>query len=216
MILVKYPTRSRPDKFKINLERYINISSLNLCFIISMDADDSSMNNEAIKTYLNSKNSDRIKIEYFYGESKGKINAINRDITAEEWDILIATADDMEPYPNWDQIIVDDFKGAYFRALNYNTDPRVEDFKTLITLPVIGRQLYDHFGYIYHPAYRSEFCDNEQTAVFERMGVLIHIDKRVIIHKWHENQDSLMRRNIIDGYSDRAVFEQRKNAGFPK
>lgn len=214
-MIIKYPTRSRPEKFKKNLERYISTSSTQLTFIISMDLDDGSMNNNDIKSFLQSKNSERIILTYSYGESKGKIDAINRGIPKDGWSILVATADDMEPSQDWDLEIIKDFNGDFFKAINYNTDPRVADFKTLITLPIIGKKLYDHFGYIYHPAYKSELCDNEQTAVFERMNILTHIDKKIIEHKWHENQDELMRNNIIKGYTDRSTFEQRKTAGFP-
>jgi hypothetical protein len=218
-MIVKYPTRSRPEKFKENLERYIGASTSEIIFIINMDIDDASMNNQKMTEFLESKNSDRVKIRHFFGQSMGKINAINRNTPQESWDILVATADDMIPSASWDETIIRDFEGDFFKALNYNTDPRLKeqgkDFRTLITLPVIGRKLYDHFGYIYHPDYRSEFCDNEQTLVFEKMGVLKHIDKRPITHKWAENQDDLMRKNIQDGFSDRAVFEKRKAAGFP-
>lgn len=177
------------------------------------------MNNQEIKDFLASKNSERINLQYFLGPSKGKINAINRNIPSQDWNILIATADDMVPFPSWDKMITADFGTDLFRALNYNTDPRLEeqgrDFKSLVTLPIIGKKLYDHFGYIYHPSYKSEYCDIEQTFVFDRMNILTHIDKRPIVHKWHENQDDLMRKNITEGYSDRIVYEQRKTLGFP-
>ena len=105
-------------------------------------------------------------------------------------------------------------------SMNFNNDPRLEakgreGFKTLITLPVIGRKLYDRFGYIYHPAYKSEWCDNEQTEVFEELGVLRHIDRRPIVHRWAENQDALMQRNMQIGASvDREVYQHRKTINF--
>jgi hypothetical protein len=219
-LLIKYPTRSRPQKFINNIERYIETSSSKIRFVISMDTDDATMNNPEMIEYLKSKNSDRISLEFFFGPSNGKIAAINRDIPTDDWDILIATADDMEPFPFWDKIITEDFKGDFSKALNYNTDPRLEeqgkDFSSLITLSIIGRKLYDNFGYIYHPDYVAEYCDNEQTIVLEKMGVLQHINKRPVIHKWGENQDRLMSENIRKGYQDKGVFERRMSMGFPK
>ena len=192
------------------------MSSSHLKFVISMDFDDLTMNNQSMTDYLGSKNSERIELVYFFGQSNGKIDAINRDIPLEGWDIIVATADDMEPFQDWDKTMIENFKENFFKAINYNTDPRVKDFKTLITLPVIGKDLYKHFGYIYHKSYRSEFADNEQTMEFEKMGILEHVDRQPIIHKWHENQDALMGKNIYEGSFDRAVFERRKSEGFPR
>ena len=130
----------------------------------------------------------------------------------------------MEPVEDgWDDIIVQDMMREFpnqYGALNYNNDPRLEEkgaegYKTLITLPVIGRKLYDKFGYIYHPDYKSEWCDNEQTEVFESLGVLRHINRRPIIHKWAENQDALMHRNMQVGWNhDRQTYARRKAANF--
>jgi hypothetical protein len=225
-ILVKYPTRQRMAKFANNLANYLDKSSgkHDLIFVISMDTDDSSMNSPVVCEALDACQDDGVNIQYYYGESKGKIDAINRDIPMNGWDILIATADDMEPVEDgWDDIIVQDMLREFpdlDGALNYNTDPRLEDkgsdgYKTLITLPVIGRKLYDRFGYVYHPDYKSEWCDNEQTEVFETLGVLRHINRRPIVHKWAENQDALMRRNMQIGWNmDRQTYAQRKAGGF--
>ena len=225
-LLLKYPTRQRPSKFMANLNSYLEKLSgkHQLTLVVSMDTDDILCNNGAIQRFLDIKRSDTVNVIYSYGESKGKIAAINRDIPNTPWDILVATADDMEPVSDgWDDIIVQDMMREFSDlngALNYNNDPRLEEkgkegFKTLITLPVIGRKLYDRFGYIYHPAYKSEWCDNEQTEVFEKLGALRHIDRRPIVHKWDENQDALMQRNMQIGITvDRDTYTKRKGLGF--
>jgi hypothetical protein len=69
---------------------------------------------------------------------------------------------------------------------------------------------------VYHPDYKSEWFDNEQTEVFESLGVLKHIKRRPIIHKWFENQDSLMARNMQIGSNyDKQMYMNRKSSGFP-
>ena len=216
-ILVKYPTRSRPHKFLKNLDEYIKTSTSNLTFIISMDSDDITMNNPEMINKIESKKSERINILYFFGYPNGKINAINRDIPSEGWDILVATADDMIPYQDWDKVVIADFSdNDLFKAINYNTDPRLGVPENLITLPVMGKKLYDYFGYIYHKDYRSEFCDGEQTLVFKRLGVLTYKNQRPILHDWFGNQDALMGKNIREGNMDRAVYDRREKEGFPK
>jgi hypothetical protein len=226
-IILKYPTRHRPMKFMENLNAYLKkISGKHkITVVITMDIDDSSMNNNPMRYYMNNKNTgEDISVTFSYGNSEGKIAAINRMVPTTDWDIILSTADDMVPVEDgWDNIIVQDMIREFpdlNGALNYNNDPRLEakgaeGFKTLITLPVIGRKLYDRFGYIYHPAYKSEWCDNEQTEVFEKLGVLRHIDRRPIVHKWAENQDALMQRNMQIGASvDCRTFEQRKAMNF--
>lgn len=225
-LLLKYPTRNRPLKFMNNLNAYLNKASgkHSLTVVVTMDSDDSTMNNNPMRYYLTGKIKEAVNVAFSYGQSKGKIAAINRDVPSSDWDIVVSTADDMEPMEDgWDDIIASDMS-LHFPdlngALNYNNDPRLEEkgpegYRTLITLPVIGRKLYDRFGYIYHPSYRSEWCDNEQTQVFEALGVLKHIDRRPIVHKWSENQDDLMRKNMHEGITyDRSVYEQRKAKNF--
>ena len=225
-IILKYPTRHRPIKFMNNLDAYIAKASgkHKITVVVTMDIDDSSMNNNPLRYYMTNKIKGNIDVTFSYGNSEGKIAAINRGVPTTDWDIIISTADDMEPVEQgWDDIIVQDMLREFPNldgALNYNNDPRLESkgsegFKTLITLPVIGRKLYDRFGYIYHPAYKSEWCDNEQTEVFEKLGVLRHIDRRPIVHKWAENQDALMQRNMQIGHSiDRDTYAKRKALGF--
>lgn len=225
-IILKYPTRHRPIKFMNNLNAYLDKASgkHKITVVVTMDIDDSSMNNNPMRYYMTNKIKDDVNIVFSYGNSEGKIAAINREVPTTDWDIIMSTADDMEPVEQgWDDIIVQDMMREFPNlngALNYNNDPRLEakgaeGYKTLITLPVIGRKLYDRFGYIYHPAYKSEWCDNEQTEVFDKLGVLRHIDRRPIVHKWAENQDALMQRNMQIGYSvDRETYNTRKQAQF--
>jgi hypothetical protein len=225
-IILKYPTRHRPIKFMNNLNAYLDKASgkHKITVVITMDIDDSSMNNNPLRYYMTNKIKNGFDVAFSYGNSEGKIAAINRGVPTTDWDIIISTADDMEPVvQGWDDIIVQDMMREFpdlDGALNYNNDPRLEakgaeGFKTLITLPVIGRKLYDRFGYIYHPSYKSEWCDNEQTEVFEKLGVLRHINSRPIIHKWAENQDALMQRNMQIGVSvDRDNYAKRKALGF--
>jgi hypothetical protein len=225
-ILVKYPTRQRQLKFFNNLINYIDMASgkHDLLIVVTMDADDVDMNNDSCRDAFSRLVEDGVEITYHYGPSTGKIAAINRDIPTSNWDIIVSTADDMEPVEDgWDDIIVQDMVREFPNfdgALNYNNDPRLDGkgsngFHTLITLPVIGRKLYDRFGYIYHPDYKSEWCDNEQTEMFESLGVLRHINRRPIVHKWAENQDALMRRNMQIGWSvDRQTYDDRKKNGF--
>ena len=75
-ILFHYPTRNRRDWFKETLATYYDMMSpeCDFEFVITLDNDDSSMNDNAVREYLNSiKN-----LSYVYGDSKTKIEAAIR------------------------------------------------------------------------------------------------------------------------------------------
>ena len=225
-LLLNWATRQRPGKFMKNLDAYLTMASgkHRITLVVSMDKDDLLCNNQHFRKFLDNKKSETVEVIYSYGESLGKIAAINRDIPATPWDILISTADDMEPAEQgWDDIIVRDMIREFpdmEGCLNYNNDPRLvekdpQGYKEMITLPIIGRKLYDQFGYVYHPAYKSECCDSEQTYVFTQMKVLRHINSRPITHKWQENQDELMHKNTEIGQSvDKKIYYSRKSNNF--
>ena len=215
-LLINYPSRSRPFKFMSIIRSYTEKSSKlhDLRFLIKTDKDDISMNNPRIKAFL-----DSMKISYtlhVMSDCKGKIDAINRYVSDHQFDAVVCIADDIDAIePNWDDIIYRDFHGDYDRCLNYNTDPRLKDFKSLLVMPIVGKPLYDKFGYIYHPDYISEWCDNEQTEVYESMGKILHKDQKVFNHDWWGNQDDLMDRNKNIGFNvDRLTFQKRKANGF--
>ena len=114
-IVVKFPTRSRPEKFKQVLQKYIDFLSgkHELRFVITMDEDDKTMNNPEIKEWLDSLDVD---LKYNYGQSKTKIEACNADLEGEKGDILVLVSDDMTPcLEGWDDIIAEGFNQMFPR-----------------------------------------------------------------------------------------------------
>ncbi len=86
-----------------------------------------------------------------------------------------------------------------------------------MTLPLLGFPLYRKFGYVYHPDYRSVYCDNEQTMVCAMLGKLAVVSQCIIRHEWTgEHFDVLHARNeAVELYDrDRAVLARRHAAGF--
>lgn len=221
-ILINYPSRSRPHLFMSTIKNHIEKLSgkHDVIFLIKIDQEDISMNNQRILKYIDSLNSDKVKLfVHVLPDCKGKIDSINRYVSDYDWDLLFCTADDMTILEqNYDDIIANEISVNDSICLNYNCDDRLNDFKSLIIFPIITRKLYDKFGYLYNPEYISEWCDNEMTEVYSQLGYLKHIDKRIIHHKWRErNDDTLMSRNIERGLRDKDVFAKRKitNFGLP-
>lgn len=207
-ILFKYPTRGRPEQFKQTFEKYLSMLSgkYNCFFVITMDEDDGTMNNPAMREYLRVKQN----IRFYYGRHKSKIEAVNADVDG-EFDILVLVSDDMIPQERcFDDIIVRDME-KYFPdldgALHYNDGIRTD----LISQSIMGKKLYDRFGYIYNPEYHSLWCDNEFTDVVREWGKYQFIDRIIIRHEWKKHgTDETYDKSDAMFQRDKTVYEKRK------
>jgi len=184
-------------------------------FIVSMNQDDATMNNEVMQEFLNKFDN----LAYFYGTHSSKIVACNADIVTDDWDIVILVSDDMIPVvKDFDKIITGLMEDRFpdtNGALHFNDGCCGKD--QTITFSILGYALYKHLGYIYHPDYKSFYCDNEFTDVVRALKVH-HYDPRVIVeHKWGGwgDPDQLYRLNHRKGVGDQATYERRKKEGFP-
>jgi len=222
-ILIKFPTRSRPEKFKSVLSKYADYLSgkHDVRFVITMDEDDGSMNTAEMRAFLDDM-AKLVSLVYHYGNSKTKVEAVNADMEGEAADILLLASDDMVPeVKGYDDIIVTDMV-RYFPdfngALNYHDGYRKEHKQSLMTLAVLGWPLYKEWGYIYYPEYESLYADEEQTEVCRRTGRLVDLPQCIIRHQWPDesDHDDLMKRNANDVMyaKDGAVFKYRKKRRF--
>jgi len=220
-LVIKFPTRNRPEKFKSVFTRYMTFLSgrHDVRFVVSMDADDATMNNDAMREWFETQKKS-VDIKYCYGHSKSKIQACNADMEGEYGDILLLASDDMVPVQmSYDDVIVKCFEQAFpdFDGAIKFWDGLRDINDSLMTLTVMGFPLYKQFGYIYNPEYTSLYCDNEQTQVCAALGKLAKCDLCIIKHEWTpEPFDALHARNENkDMYSiDQRVYEARLARGF--
>lgn len=225
-ILFKYASRSRNQKFFSGLDNILkNLSDLeNFCILVSLDIDDITMNNpptiqrltDYVKTYPE-------KIIVKFGNSKSKIDAINRDVNEikekYDFDILINFSDDMEFIQHsFDDVIRDKFFVHYGDTDGniYFNDGFVGD--RISTMSIIGRKYYDKFNYIYHPSYHSLWCDNEYTEVAKRNQKIIYFGERIFSHNHPANVGGFIDEQLVKTESfselDRQNYEQRFNNNF--
>lgn len=81
-------------------------------------------------------------------------------------DILVVLDDDWEPPHGWDELIASRMcNGA--DILHVGDKHRKDD---LICHPIVSRRFYDAIGYIWHPAFKSVYCDNWFTAMAKAWG----------------------------------------------
>jgi hypothetical protein len=213
-ILCQYPTRGRPELFLTTLKKYKDTAknNKNITYHVVIDKDDTSMKN--IKNY-NITNG----VLFIMTESKTKIEAINKVPDIVNWDILLLVSDDMIPQVNgWDNIIREDMQKYYpdlDGVLWYNDGYAG---RRLNTLACMGRKYYERFGYIYHPAYKSLYADNEFMEVANNLKKQTYIDSVIIKHEHPANTGKPYdeRYRITESFysEDKAMYEKRKQAGF--
>jgi hypothetical protein len=232
-LLIQFPTYGRGEKFLNALAKFVRKASKEnlLFFNINCDLSDLTMTNAYIQKrieYIFS-NCPNAAYSLNFDASTTKISAINSHIPQQDgwdWDIVIILSDDMVPrVDDWDKEISDamekHFPGrdgcVYF-------DDGSHSAKDLITLSIVGRELYNRLGYLYHPDYKSLYCDNEFTEVVKNLGVSKYIDKKIITHEhWsiegsenYNQVDIAVQKTLHYSGRDKRVYERRKSIGFPK
>ena len=218
-LLIKFPTRNRPEKFKHILEKSIKYLSgkHDVRFVITMDEDDSTMNTPEVRKWL-----DEIEVDlvYYYGNSKTKVEACNANLEGESADIILLLSDDMVPcFEGFDDVIVEGMMDKFpdmDGAIKFCDGLRPPN-DYLMTLPVLGWKLYESFGYLYHPSYTSVFCDNEMTLSCLMVNKLAISPVCLFRHQWTpEPFDELHARNENKEMyqKDGIIFEQRRSNNF--
>lgn len=184
-----------------------------MTWLFSLDEDDETMTSDI----LDRLDSFPINKKVVFGTSESKIHANNRDVNEfqGEWDILLNISDDQHPIVDcYDDIIRNTMPDHLDASLWFfdGGQPRIN------TQEIQGRAYYNRHGYIYHPSYKSFYCDNESTEVALKLGKLIKIDKCIIKHNHpaiiKTEQDELYKRNDRHWNEDKANFYQRKQKGY--
>ena len=223
-ILYKVTSRQRPDNLKRTL---LNIQEMatnpNYLICLTLDEDDKTVNNPAFTEWINE--NFWIELSVFYGKSKNKIDAINRDLEQfTNWDILVNVSDDQVfTVKGFDQKIIDAFQFAngtdlflHFRDTNH--DP----IDALCTLSIIGQDYFKRDGYIYHPSYKSVWCDNEAMQVAKNRNCYRFIPDVIFDHLHpaygKSQQDQLSRKTESPSLHkiDHNNFLRRQKFNFPK
>lgn len=217
-ILFKFPARGRKEKLFSTLDAYHQrmVNKENFQFLISIDEDDEILNDGSTIAAIEAHKNTKVVV----GPSKGKINAVNRDMEqAEPWDIVVLVSDDMMPkLTGFDMIIRKDMSVHFPEGdgvLWYN-DGHQQD--KLNTLCILDKKYYDRFGYIYYGGYKSLYSDNEFMEVSKRLGRVKYNSLCIIEHQhwaWgYGEMDDLYTRNEQYIGDDGDTFQKRAAIGF--
>lgn len=166
-----FPSRLRPTAFFATLNNIIGLSMKeDYCIIATLDEDDPSMNNDSVKADI----AKYEKVKVYWGLSKNKVDAINREVDKipDDTDIIILMSDDMKFIVNgFDEIIRVEMQKNFpdkDGVLHFMDNTPARD--KMITLSIMGILYFKRFGYLYHPDYASVYCDNEFTTVAQKTG----------------------------------------------
>lgn len=218
-ILLKCPTRTRPEKVVSTLGTYVRLANQpkQLGIAVSCDVDDESMRiTTDLTRILNQCAWGRI----FYGTNRTKIEACNANMEEIDfpWDIVVLVSDDMIPQiRGYDDVIRNHMMAQFPNTdgiLWFNDGTQGDK---LNTLTIFGRKMYESFGYLYNPEYKSLFCDTELTDQCRTT----HAQKTsyipyVIIRHEHpgagyvRNMDGLYQRNQTYWNEDMYTYIRRK------
>lgn len=210
MILYKLTSRSRPANMYRAYNSVVDNATIEWRMILSVDADDA--------TTLNSDEFKQMqwdsKVSIHVGQSKNKIDAINRDVPQSEWDILVNLSDDqIFTKRGFDEVIAQCGKDEFLHL----PDGHVNEL--LPTMSVMGYDYYKRFGYIYHPDYASLWCDNEAMDVAKQLGCYKYVNEHIFEHlhpAWTgETPDAQLLHTQSLYRRDERVYIKRKSLGFP-
>ena len=225
-ILLKCPTRSRPQKVMATLSQYMKLANHpeQIGVAISCDDTDTTMSRNLVHEELHRILAKTAWHQIFTSPNRSKIEACNANMNeiGWEWDIVVLVSDDMIPQVQG----YDDVIRTHMMARFPNTDGILwfsDGFRgqDLNTLNIFGRKMYDRLGYMYRPEYKSLFCDNELTdrCKGDLKDKTLHISYCIIRHEhpgtgFAQNNDSLYDQNSRYFYDDAKTYISRKSYPF--
>lgn len=200
-ILIKFPSRGRPERFFKALNSCVNNiqDAANFHVSCTLDTDDEKMNCpeviNAINRYPN--------VSIAWGSSVSKVDAVNRSMPDYPWDIVIVHSDDMAfTFYGFDTIVRQAFEDGLDWLVHI---PDNDAGSALATMYIAGRDFYNRFGYIYNPIFSSLFCDN---AIHE-------ISQKIKRYKYLDVPGLIFHANAAYGHMERdALFDEQQKIGW--
>lgn len=215
-LLIKLPSRERP---KLLLERVAKLAALcadplNTRILVSGDMDDATMTGALIDRLRGF----RVHVDVRLGARVSKIEAVNRDLVQEPWDIVLVASDDMVPVLEGYDNEIRKQMALYHPdgdGCLWFSDGRCE---RLCTYPIMGRRYFDRDGHVYWPGYTSYYADDEQTAKAQRRGRMVGSGKVLLRHDHTvfgaAVNDALYCHNRKGKKRDAYLFQQRLKNDF--
>jgi len=158
------------------------------------------------------------------------VDGVNLAAAASSGDVLIVNADDQYPCDKWDEALKtviarqkwDDTeaveKDDYVISVSTNTPKEHE--RNIMVMPILSRERYERFGWVFYPAYESMMADDDFCAMAKRDRCIIDARHLIFPHKhWingqREKDEQDRAQNSEQAYNEGAkLFAARKRINF--
>lgn len=189
-ISIIHPSRSRPEHAGNTIRAWLNTAANpnDIEYLLSVDSTDPELpeyelyrpNNfrSVLLKYhtIGDVSTNLPTITLVVNDNHSAIEAINRAAIVSTGNLIIVVSDDFSTPPkHWDVQLLDSLEGKHDYIVK--TDDGVQPW--IITLPIMDRQYYNRFGYVYYPEYKHLFCDTEMTHVADLLDRKITLPIRI-------------------------------------
>ena len=215
-ISIIHPSRQRPQMALITATKWLCCASkeTKLEYILSIDETDPTL--DLYFGLFTSLKKEYSNIKFCVKNNKSCIDASNNGALVSENNIIILVSDDFDCFEGWDVWLMEKLDGK--KDYVVKTSDMLQ--KWLITLPIMDREYYNRFGYIYYPGYKHLFCDTEMTEVGHLLGRVIDLQDGEHHFRHKHWTAGLMQRDIVNEKNDatwnqgETLFNERKQINF--
>ena len=187
-------------------------------FLIALDIDDETMNNELVRDCIAQMDDsyERAKVDYYYKDHTGTVDAVNTDIASRDFDIVMAISDDIIPTKaNYDEVVVDAMTASFpdlDGAIYFRDGHRVP---SMATIPIMGRTLYRQRGHFFDPAFLFGGADRDLSIILNGTGKLTYFPELLFRHTWKQyGGDHTYSRSRYQRRLDFYKWRDRHTAGY--
>lgn len=196
LISVIHPSRGRPEMAAKTCETWKSRAG-KIEYLMILDYDDPELNGYK-----------SIKATKYITASQNVVQATNKGAMFATGEILVVVSDDFDCPEDWDIKILNEVRGKSDFVLKTKDGLRKDD---LVTLPIIHRDFYSRYRYIYHPDYSHMYADNHLTDVAKLTGKLLFSD---LVFKHNHGNDSTYQRGIDTMETGKQIYERHKAQNF--
>lgn len=218
VILMKVTSRERPYKLIQCVKNHLDLANnlADMVWVFSFDTDDFNINKGHYLTISELVPGCKFSIK----DRTNKIGAINDGVPESGWDILLNISDDQHPIvKGYDDFIRTNMPDDLDRSLWFSDGWQ----NRINTQEIIGFNYYKRFNHIYHPEFKSFFCDNLSTEIAIKLGKSIKINKCIIKHlhpgfdaSLRGKADGLYKHNDSHWKHDEDLYNKLKQTGLDK
>jgi len=176
--------------------------------ILSVDTDDD------VDGYRRVANAEEVQL--VVNANRSIVDAVNAAARTSTGDVLIVVSDDFGCPDDWDRVLAEVIGDRRDVAVLVHDGVAAR----ILTLPILGRALYETLGYVYHPDYVSMFVDDDLTHTARAMGKLVDARHLLFPHRHYTAGKSALDATYARQNSNAAwwhgwrVIEKRRANGF--